>query len=1078
MKRLIRMALAAILVFLSTSIYAQVTTSTIKGRVTDNTGDPLLGATVKAVHTPTGSVYGTTTQPNGTFILSNLRIGGPYSIEVSYVGFQKQNFNNVFLSLGEEFDLNVKLTDDAVALSTVEITAVRNEVTSSNRTGAQEIINSERMTRLPTINRSLNDFTRLTPMSSNGSFGGTSYRYNNVTVDGASFNNSFGLSSSLGARGTEPISLEALEQVQVMIAPYDVRNGAFTGASINSVTKSGTNEFSGSAYMYTKSPAMKGYRQNETILPVDEFSNKSYGLSIGGPIIKNKLFFFINAELDRQETPITYRPRPNTSTPVSGNYSAADEVALKDLSDFMIANFDYNPGSFNVKRTPTEADRITARVDWNINPKNVLSLKYFYLKSFNTTAPSTSGALTNGRGPNAFAIPYSSSYYRTNNNFNIFMLDLNTTISNSMSNTLKIGYSALRDYREMDGGFFPEVNIGDGNGNAFTTFGTEANSYNNRLNSDIFQIQNNFLWTIDNHQITIGTQSDYRSFMNGYARDFAGMWQYASIQDFKDDVNAFKNNTQNYTSKAISYRQAYSMQDGFPYAHVDVLSLGFYVQDRWTVTPKFNLTYGVRVDVPIFLNELDKNGRVDTITYQGGRKIDVSKLPATAPMLSPRIGFNYDIIGDRSLVVRGGTGLFSGTPPYVWISNQAGNNGLLFGTTTTKRPFDGVVELPKPSSATIPSAAIAVADENFKYPQLWKSNIAFDYKFGDGWIATAELLYNKDVNAIYHKNIALPDYESSDVFNTPGADVRPYFKKRTIDSKVTDVVLMTNTNKGYSIYGTFQLQKDFKTGPLKGMYFNGSYTMGEAKGVTDGSSSVAYSAWRYRPAVDPNAEELGFMAGSFPSRLLLQASYRKEWSKNYATSVGVIYQRYSPFRYSYTYNGDMNGDGLRENDLIFIPASKDQVKIVKDGSSDTRTPDEIWNQLDAFISQDPYLNKMRGKHTERNGGVAEFVNEIDLNLTHDIMVQMKNGKNNTLRFTFDITNFANLLNKNWGVQSTTVLGNQQFQFLKVVKAPTATAEAEITMPLVNKEPLVSTFRESVGSGSRWQMQFGIKYIFN
>jgi hypothetical protein len=687
--------------------------------------------------------------------------------------------------------------------------------------------------------------------------------------------------------------------------------------------------------------------------------------------------------------------------------------------------------------------------------------------------------MTNGRGPNAFAIPFSSSYYRTNNNFNIVMLDLNTKINDRMSNTLKLGYSALRDFRDMDGGFFPEVNIGDGTGNAFTTFGTEANSYNNKLNSDIFQIQNNFLWLIDKHQITIGTQSDYRSFLNGYARDYAGMWQYKNIQEFKDDVNAFRNNTAGYTSKAISYRQAYTFMDEFPYAKVDVMSLGFYAQDKWNIIPKLHLTYGVRVDLPIFMNEMQKNGRIDTITYQGGRKIDVSQLPAPTPLVSPRIGINYDVFGDRTLIVRGGTGLFSGTPPYVWLSNQAGNNGLLFANTTTKRPFDGVVNLPKPSNATVPTASISVTDPKFKYPQLWKSNLAVDYKFGDGWIATAELLYNKDVNAIYHMNIALPDYTSSNVFKMVGADNRPVFKIKTVDSKVSDVILMTNTSKGYSVYGTFQLQKDFKQGALKGLYVNGSITMGEARGVTDGSSSVAFSAWRYRPAVDPNAEELGYMTGSFPARGLLQVSYRKEWSKYNATSVGMIYQKYSPFRYSYTYAGDLNGDGAgTENDLVFVPATKDQITLVKDGSSDTRTPDQIWEQVDAFIAQDPYLSTMRGKYSERNGGVAPYVDQIDLNITHDVNVFFKNGKSNTLRISFDIMNFANLLNKDWGVQATTVLGNQQYQFLKMVDKPTATAAPTFTMPLVNKQPLTSTFKDNIGSGSRWQMQFGIKYILN
>lgn len=727
------------------------------------------------------------------------------------------------------------------------------------------------------------------------------------------------------------------------------------------------------------------------------------------------------------------------------------------------------------------------------------------MKSFATNSPSTSGAPTNGRGANSYAIPFSSCYYRTNNNFNIVMADLVTNINDRMSNTLKVGYSALRDYRDMDGGFFPQVDILDGTsaGNAFTTFGTEVNSYNNMLNSDIYQIQDNFTWIIDKHQLTFGTQSDYRKFKNGYGYSFAGSWRYSSVDSFYEDANNYlawkeagADPATRPTTLATSFSQKYAVQgNGFPYAYVDILSLGFYVQDKWTVTPNLNLTLGLRIDTPIFLTDLDKNDEAAGLTFQGGEKIDVSKYPKTKPLLSPRLGVNWNVFGDGKLQVRGGTGIFSGTPPYVWLSNQAGNNGLLFGDLAKGRPFDGIA-LVTPTAADIKSSKmdLAVTDRDFKYPQLWKTNFAVDYSFGDGWIATVEMLYNKDLNAIYHRNIGLNDPVGY-VQEGSGKE-RPFFatgvatdSKTGLDyptgyyitDRTTNVIQMKNTSKGYSFYTTLQLQKNFYHGVMKGLYLNGSYSFGKSKSVTDGSSSVASSAWKYRPAVNPNVEETGYASGSFRGRLLLQAAYTAEWSKNASTSIGAIYQMYQPFRYSYTYNGDVNGDGQNMNDLIYIPKDRTDINIVP-ATGDERSADDIWKQIDAFIKQDNYLSKHRGEYAERNGAITPWAHQLDINITHDIKLPLKNGQVHTLRFSFDIANFLNLLNKDWGVKETTVYGSSsspQYQFLTMTQAPTAANgyKPGFTMPLNNKKVVTDTFKDLNEQSSRWQMQFGIKYFF-
>ena len=1109
MKKVRIFLLLMLLIVGTLSSFAQVTTSSMSGRVTDGK-EALIGATVKATHGPSGTTYGVATRSDGTYSILNMRIGGPYTVEISYLGFQSKTFSDIYLTLGEEFTLNAILSEDTKVLGEVVILGSQDPVISANRTGAQEIITRNEMDKLPTLNRSLNDFTKLTPMSSGGNFGGVSYRFNNVTVDGASFNNSFGLSSALGASGVEPISLEALEQVQVMIAPFDVRNGGFTGAGINSVTKSGSNDFHASAYTYVKSPDLMGYRVKDQIQSVSDFTNRQSGISLSGPILKNKLFFFLNGEMDRQENPITYTTKN----------SAVDPAVLQDLSNFLNEEFGYSPGSYDMTKYNTHADRITARLDWNLNSKNALSIKYYYLKSFNTNSPSSSGAPLNGRGPNQYAIPFSSCFYRTNDNFNILIADLNTIINDKMTNYFKVGYSAIRDFRDMDGGYFPQVDILNGGSplQAYTTFGTEANSYNNQLNTDIWQIQDNFIINLNKHQITIGTQSDYRSFKNGYAQNYPGAWVFNSVEDFKFNVLATKAYLQgnggnisgfdirNYNpvdygfastvagvannagTGNTSYRQRYSMTDDFPFAKVNVFQLGLYVQDKWKINDQLNITGGLRIDIPIFTTDLPANPNVAAETYRDGIKIDVSKYPNAQPLFSPRLGFNYQPLEDRSLQIRGGTGLFAGTPPYVWISNQAGNNGVLFGDINVSGNgrynlgFTGDFNTYKPAAGAAVRSDISITDRHFKYPNNWKSDFAVDYKFGDGWVATVELLYSKDLEALYHDNIGI---QLTPNFVQDGGDgkSRPLYKSGTGNwvsdlpgnqGAANNVVLLRNSNKGHSFFGTAQIQKTFNDGLLKGLYLNVSYTSGISKGLTDGSSSVAFSAWQYRPALNPNAQELGYSAGSVNGRLLASAFYTANWSKNAATNFGFIYQRYRPFRYSYCYNGDANGDGSTANDLIYIPKNFDEIKnnLVANGFD---SQEDAWKAMDAFIAQDPYLSKHRGEYAERNGAVAPWANQLDFNIYHDIKLIQNNGRTHTLRFSFDIANFLNLLNKKWGVQQTTVLGNQQYQFLTTTQAPSDANN--YTLKYSMRTNLSETFQDNVGTASRWQAVFGVKYIF-
>jgi hypothetical protein len=1055
-----------------------------------------------------------------------MRIGGPYTVEFSFMGFQPQTFTDIFLTLGEEFTLNVTLAE-GIVLEGVEILSYQSAVMNSNRTGAQTIATREDMHRLPTLNRSLSDFIRLTPMSaptSNGrSFAGVSGRFNNITVDGASFNNSFGLSSSLGGGASEPISLDALEQVQIMIAPFDVRNGGFTGGGINSVTRSGTNEFHASTYMFTRSPALMGYRVEDDILPVENFFNRQYGITLSGAFIPNRLFFFVNAEMDRQETAIPF----TTRTPGS----LVDADVLEDLSDFLQTTLGYNPGMFNKSTRDVYADRLTIRLDYNLNTSNTLSLKYYYLKSFRDIAPSTSGAPTGGRGPNLNSIPFSSSFYQANNNFNIIIADLNTTINNRMSNMFRIGYSRLRDFRSMDGGFFPQVDIltGPGGSRAYTTFGSETNSVYNQLDSDIWQIQNNFTINTGRHEITIGTQSDYRRFKNGFAQNFPGSWVFNSVDDFKFNVLAtqqwlqsnptmagfnitnfspdmFGITTPGVTGIANSgatgfqdFRQRYYLTDGFPFAYVNVFQVGLYAQNRWRVNDQLNLTFGLRMDIPIFTTDLPTNDRVASETYRDGIQIDVSEYPNARPFFSPRVGFNWRPLEDGSLQIRGGTGLFAGTPPYVWLSNQAGTNGVLFadilvaGGNRETLGFTGDIntypDLVR-AGGTPTRADINATDPNFKYPSIWRNSLAVDYRFGDGWIATAEFIHSSDINAIYHDNIGLvpaTDADGNQIFVADGSgqDKRPAFINNTWQSNLpgndqaaNNVILMRNTNKGYSVFGTLQLQRNFMHGPLQGLNLNASYTMGRAMSVTDGGSSVALSAWRFRPALDPNAQELGFSSGTVDGRILFSAFYTANWSSKSATNIGVVYQRFRPYRFSFTYAGDANGMRNTNTSLIYVPRNFDEVRDHLEATG-FGSQQEAWEALNAFIEQDEYLRTRRGQFAERNGGVAPWANLLDLSLFHDIKIPQANGRTHTLRFSLDIHNFLNLVNRNWGVQKSQILAQQngfEENILTVTQTPTTandyTLRYRITTPTRTE-----TFQNNLEQASRWAAVFGIRYTF-
>jgi hypothetical protein len=1087
--------LMAIFVLLGFLVKAQETTSEIQGIVADSKGTPLAGATIIAVHTPTGSRYITTSRKDGRYNLANLRVGGPYVITETFVGYKEQKLENVILSLGQVYKTDFVPTAESTDLSAVTITATRqNKIFNNGRTGQQEVITRNQIERLPTISRSLQDFTKLEPTANGLSFGGRSSQYNNLTVDGANFNNSFGLSGTLGGQtGSQPISLDAIEQIQVNVSPYDVRQGGFSGAGVNTVTRSGTNEFKGSVYTYLKNENSQGYKVGNAVITKTPITFNLRGFSLGGAIIKNKLFFFVSAEQVRQELPATSFIASDASHPVtSGSVSIANADTLRQLSDFLKNKYHYNTGAFDNYNLKTQSDKITAKIDWNIDNKNTLTVKYNYLKSSADQFPSTSrngfSGFVSGQQPGNFAMPFQNSGYIINNNVSIIIAELNTRLSNKASNKFQIGYTQLKDFRSPKGNTnMPLVDILL-NGNGYTTFGYEPFTYNNKLNTDVFQFSDIFTMYKGSHEITVGTQNYFRKYLNGFAPAYQGLYQFASLTEFYNNAPA----------KAYALQYSALKNGAFPFAKAGVNELGLFGQDKWRVTNNFTLTYGLRIDYSHYTGTFDQNPDFAALSFANGAKYDVGKQPKSRPLFSPRLGFNWDAMSDKSLQVRGGAGIFSGPPPFVWISNQASNNGVQFGSKifsgASAVTFNENPDAYRPTTGGANTAyGIAVSDYNFKYPSVLKTGLAFDKKLKNDLILTLEGTYTKDINAVYYSNINLNQSAAQSIV-LGGADPRVRYAATAGSSKqiysgaggasaanpnISTAILMKNSKKGFSYTTTARVQKTFKD-----LYLSVAYTYAKSKNTAEGGSTAG-GLWSGRPVVgNPNTDNLANASWYQPHRIVAFASYKLSYAKYFATSFGVYFEAAPIGVTSYVYNGDLNNDGNTGNDLIYIPKSSSEITLVKAGSgglgtnasSDVRTPGQMWAQLNSFINQDRYLAAHRGQVAAANAVVLPFFKKLDINIAQDISV--KTGKErHTLRLSLDILNIGNLLNKEWGIVKSSVSTN--FLRYEGLGADGKTPAYSFTyQDATNQIPLVNSFSNNTGIGSRWQMQFGVRYLFN
>lgn len=1069
--------------FMVMTSFAQITTSSMSGIITDTNGSPLIGATISLSHKPSGTSYGTATREDGRYNLPGLRVGGPYSITVSYIGYTDDNLDNVYLNLGQNFTFNSKLAEEGVNMEVLTISGAKNSILNDKRTGASTNVGLQTLSSLPTLSRSISDFTRTTPQSNGRSIGGADARFNNFTLDGSIFNNSFGLSDLPGGQtNSTPISLDAIEQIQINVAPYDVRESGFTGAGINAVTRSGTNEFSGSAFLNIRNQSFVGARANDAGVVTSNFDVTQSGFRFGGPIINDRLFFFVNGESERRNDPansgfVALRPGQNDSDPNVTRVLASD---LDTLKSFLIRKYNYDPGVYENFALQTRSDKILARIDYNINDKSKLSLRYNFLKSSRDVPASSSGSFS-GRAGNAFALNFSNNNYVINNDINSLILEHNYIRSN-WSNKIIAGLTANRDYRSSGGGIFPLVDILQG-GRNYIAFGYEPFTPNNILDTDTWQFRNDFTYYNGKHTITTGINFESFEFRNTFTPTYYGQFVYNSLADFYADTDDDPLN--NPTLRRYQKTSSNLANSALPTAVTNASQTGVYVQDEIQVSDKLKVTAGVRADLPIFKNTALNNSEAAEFTFKdefgNDLKVNTSQLPNPSVLFSPRVGFNFDVFGNNKTQLRGGTGVFSGRPAFVWISNQVGNNGILTGSvfednTKGKYPFSPDVDkynlTPNPGAAA-PSYNLAMVDPNFKFPQTWRTNIAIDQELPFGLIATAELIYNKEINNVTYINANL----NPSTKTLAGPDTRPIYgytnAANRVVSKVTDVTVLKNTNAGSGMSATFKVEKPYENG----LNYMVAYNFGQTRDLMS-AGSIAFSSWRDNLSVrGNNLPDVAFSNNDLRHRIIASASYKIEYLDVASTQFGVFFQMQNQGRFSYRVNGDLNGDQQTANDLLFVPNKGsdlifEQYTVKVNNVDQVITPEAQAAAFDKFIDQDDYLSTRRGDYAERNGVLMPMLASIDLSIVQEFYVKV-GGKKNSLQVRADIFNFGNMINNSWGV-SDRIVNSSPLTYRSINTA----GQPVYRFPVdANGNFQSATYTKSANLGDVWQAQLGLRYTF-
>jgi hypothetical protein len=1088
MKQFKRIYAMLIFLFITVLIYGQgATTSSMSGTITDSNGEALPGASVVAIHVPSGTQYATITDNAGNYRIQNMRIGGPYTVNVSFIGYSAVSYTEITLKLGETFVQNGQLSESVVSLNEVVVTSgLRNSILNSERAGTQTNVGNRELNSLPTISRSITDFAKYTPQSQGNSFGGRDGRFNTITVDGAAFNNNFGLSSNpLPGGNAQPISLDAIEEISVNIAPYDVTLSQFTGASINAVTRSGDNTFKASVYTYIRPKSFTGNTvDGNDVAGANDRSSQNYGFRVGGPIIKNKLFFFISGEYEKESVPgVSWRPSTDGVANPDQQISRTLESDMVRVKDFLMSTYDYDPGKYkDFDPFQNKNTKILARLDWNISQDHKFTLRYNDVvgtsdqqTNFNSGPP---GLARNSGRISSQSLAFSNAFYGFQNTVRSITGELNSKFGARLSNKFLASYTFIQDTRTSNSELFPFVDIWEG-GDQYMSFGYELFSFNNDVTNKTLSFTDNLTINLNKHTLTTGVAFDRLFFRNSYIREGTSYYRYGSVDDFINGADPI--------GFGVTY--GYNGVDA-PGAEATFGLGAIYAQDEWQISPKLKVTFGARLELPFYFDKMEDNPAISALTFANGKKIDVSTWPDSKLLLSPRFGFNYDVKGDRSLQVRGGSGLFTGLLPFVWFTNQPTNSGLIqvpeIGWAPPNANLTGLAFNPDyksfiannpslfpQSPSTLPNnSSLAQVAKNFKFPQIWRSNLGVDVELPYGMVFTAEGIFSKDVNAVKQENINL----ANPTGNITGPDNRVYWASTTaarVEPSISNAMELTNTKEGYQYSITAQLTKNFRNG-LSGMF---AYTYTMAKDVTSNPGSSAYSAYSSNTAVGSmNDPGLSYSNFATPHKLIGSVSYRVEYAQMFATTISLVYQGYQTGHWSYTYSNDLNGDGI-SSDLMYIPSSATEISF-SDYSGMTAA--EQQNAFFDYVESNKYLNSRKGKYAERFGEVQPWIHRFDVKLLQDIFTNFGTSRKYTLQFSLDILNAGNMLNDSWGTYTYNPLASyDNVRPLTVVTRGTSTTAPVYRLNASSLSDFESktTLSKSISTSSTWGCLLGVRLIF-
>ena len=1109
------LSLAFITMFAGIVAFAQVTTSSLSGSVVDQNGEPVIGAAVVALHEPSGTVYGAVTNADGRYTIQGMRTGGPYKVDFTCLGYQETTYTGITLQLAETFSLNAKIAESSEFLEgTVIVADATSKFAAQERTGAVTNINNGQITAIPTVNRSITDVTRLSPYGGNGmSFAGSDGRTANFTVDGANFNNNFGLSSNLPGGGN-PISIDAIEELQVVISPYDVRQTNFIGGGVNAITKSGTNTFKGTAYVYHKNENLQGDTvYGEQISGArDKNRSTTYGFTFGGPIVKNKLFFFVNAEYI-QVPSIVNRWKGSTDGKADADnfISRTTNADLQKVSEFVKNKYGYDTGSWTDFPANENNMKILARIDWNINQQHKLALRYNYTKNNVWNSPNGSsmdgGTRMAGSRMSQYSMSFANAMYSMQNIVNTWSLDLNSRLSDNLSNQFLATFSKLDDIRGTNSEEFPFIDILDGDvraedasANNYMALGYELFTWNNAVHNTVANVKDDLTWYLGKHKVTGGINFEYQMADNQYMRNGTGYYRYKSLTEFMNGA----------APEIVCLTYGYDGEQK-PAARVQFYKAGIYAQDEWNATDNFKLTYGLRMDGLFFNNgDLITNAAIKELNFYPRANnyqethIDTGKWPTAKVTFSPRVGFTWDVFGNKSLKVRGGTGLFSGRLPLVFFTNMPTNGGLVQyqaqineknaknngftmnefegglvtdenGKATIAALLNKLQKLGYPTTVssedgTVPSAVNAV-DPKFKMPQVWKTSLAFDYTFPTSFpfSITAEGIFNKTINAVSISDWSMMNVGGFARFN--GADNRPIYPDtfrvtNIVDGKAKQIsaFVLENTSKGYgwSANVTVNMQ------PIESLSLMAAYTHTVSKEITGMPGSAAESAFTYVPTSEgPNYIKLHNSQYVTPDRIVASATHHDKSGNHYS----LIYEAWrGGYNYSYMLSNDMNSDGYNY-DALYIPTDEQ----VSKGEFRFVSQDDATRFMD-FVHKDSYLSKHQGEYAEGYSLYSPWVHRLDLSYKHDFTVKIGNTKN-TLQLNFDLKNVLNLFNSKWGVAK--YLNPEIGSDARILKYEGVDADGYATFSTPKAiSGTTETWTPNHSLGQCWYASIGIKYLFN